>query len=197
MAVTSETGPETLEGTLDTMEAAGEKDVVSLDDVRVSIGQKAFGPMLLFPGLVMLSPVGGVPGVPTAMALMVLLVSVQMLAGMEEFWLPRFLRQRSVQRSRLTKAVRYLRKPARFIDKIFRQRLNRLTQKPFTYLIAATCALLSLMTPPLELVPFAGAAPASAITAFGLAIMANDGLAAIVAFAAAGASFYLVGTTVL
>ena len=59
---------------------------------------------------------------------------------------------------------------------------------PAVRIAAAGCVALALTVPPLELLPFASAAPMAAIAAFGLAITVKDGalmIAAIVLMFAA------------
>lgn len=58
--------------------------------------------------------------------------------------------------------------------------------------IAATSAILSLTLPALEIIPFAAAAPGAAITAFGLALVAHDGVLALFGYGAALVALYLV-----
>src|SRR6056297_132132 len=65
---------------------------VNLDDILQVTGRRSFGPVLLVAGLVTLAPlIGDIPGVPTLMALLVVLVSGQLLAGRRQIWLPGFL----------------------------------------------------------------------------------------------------------
>jgi hypothetical protein len=51
--------------------------------------------------------------------------------------------------------------------------------------------LVAAVTPIIEIVPLAGIVPNAAIVAFGLAITAHDGLAALIATLITGGSFYL------
>ncbi|WP_280569824.1 exopolysaccharide biosynthesis protein, partial [Chromohalobacter sp. 296-RDG] len=79
---------------------------VQLDDMLMAVGQGSFGSLLLVPGVITLLPlVGDIPGVPTLMAIWVLLVAGQLLVGRRTFWLPRWLLKRSVSCAKLDKAV--------------------------------------------------------------------------------------------
>ena len=50
---------------------------VSVDDVVHAVGRRSFGPLLLVAGIITLTPIiGDIPGMPTLMAALVLLVSV-------------------------------------------------------------------------------------------------------------------------
>jgi hypothetical protein len=187
-----------LNGMLDNLSDAGEQGgQVAVADILDTIGQRSFGPLLLVPGLIVLTPIAGIPGVGTAAGIVVILIAGQLLIGCKNFWLPSFIRKRSVERRRLDKSVKALRPVARVVDRVLRPRLEFLTRRPFTYAVAATCVALGLMLPLLDMVPFTSLAPAAAITAFGLAIIAHDGALAVAAFVLSLASLYLVGTVVL
>ncbi len=59
---------------------------VSVDDVVHAVGRRSFGPLLLLAGLITLAPIiGDIPGMPTLMAALVLLTSVQLLIGRATF----------------------------------------------------------------------------------------------------------------
>jgi hypothetical protein len=177
---------------------AGEPDEpITVDDIVEAIGQRSFGPLIVVPGLIVLSPLSGMPGVPTLGGVAVLLIAGQMLVGRESLWLPQMLRRRTIGRDRMAKAGRFLMPVARFADRFTRRRWDWLTKKPYSYLIAAACVLIALVMPPLEAIIFANVLTAAAICAFGLALVADDGLLAGIAFALTAGSFYLLVTMLL
>jgi hypothetical protein len=190
-SMAEEQDAKTLAEIVDEITGAGDrKDEISVAEIMESVGQRSFGPMLLVPGLIVLSPISGIPGVPTLGGLAVLLIAGQLLIGRDCFWVPEFIMRRSVSRDRMAKAGRFLMPVARFVDKLVRPRLVFLTREPFTYGIAAACVLIAIVMPPLESIPFANVVTAAAITAFGLALVALDGVLAILAFALTAASLY-------
>ncbi len=71
-----------------------------------------FGPLLFFPALIELMPIGSIPGVPTFLAVIIVLVAGQVLMGRKQFWIPGFIERRKVRAKRLEKAFSWLRKPA-------------------------------------------------------------------------------------
>ena len=175
--------PTDLEEVLDSIDsAAAGGGKVSFGDVFQAVGQRSFGPLLLLAGLVMLAPVvGDIPGVPTAMAIVVLLIAGQLLLRREHFWLPRWLLDRSIGARKVKKAAGWLRKPARFIDRFLRPRLEALVRGPGEYAIAVVAIAIALFTPAMEVVPFSANGAGAVLTAFGLALIARDGLVALVA----------------
>lgn len=168
----------------------GEGDEISVAEILRSVGQRSFGPMLLVPGLIVLSPISGIPGVPTLGGIVVLLIAGQLLIGRQCFWVPQFIQRRTVSRRRMRQAGRFLMAVARVVDKVVKPRLVFPVRRPFNYAVAAACVLIALVMPPLEAIPFANVVTAAAITAFGLALVAYDGVLALLAFALTGLSFW-------
>jgi hypothetical protein len=144
-------------------------------------------------GLIVLAPlIGDIPGVPTIMALVVLLVAVQVLLGRQHLWLPQWLLDRSIASEKLARAIDWLRRPAGFVDRLLRPRLQRLTRRAGIYATAVLCIIIAAAMPPMELVPFSANAAGIALTALGLALIADDGLLAIGAFVVSAGTIGLV-----
>ncbi|HUF71405.1 MAG TPA: exopolysaccharide biosynthesis protein [Gammaproteobacteria bacterium] len=177
--------------------AASDSDQVSLDTVMSAVGRRSFGPILVLVGLIILAPVvGDIPGVPTIMALLLILTAGQVLMRRKHLWLPRWMLERRVSSEKLDKVTQWLRKPARFIDGLLRQRLQRLTDEFGIQVTAVLCIVIAAALPPMELVPFSANVAGIALTALGLALIANDGLlaigAAVVSVGAIGLVVYTV-----
>lgn len=157
---------------------------VSVDDVVHAVGRRSFGPLLLVTGLIVLTPiVGDIPGMPTLMALLVLLVSGQLLAGRETFWLPNWMLKRSISRTSFDKGIYYIKKPARWIDGLLRVRLPWLTGYIGIRVTALVCLLIALAMPPMEFIPFSANGAGLALTLLGLGLVARDGAALLLGFA--------------
>lgn len=169
-------------------ELSGKQERISLGDTVEAMGSRSYGPFLIVPALIEISPIGGIPAVPTFLAALVILFAAQMLLGRRHLWLPGFLARLGVSSRKMLKAIEKLRPLARRMDRWFHNRLPVLTSRPFMRLAAGTSIVLALAVPPLELIPFASTAPMIAIAAFGLALLVRDGLLMIVAMLlAAGA----------
>ena len=169
-------------------ELAEEKDAVSLGRTIEAFGNRSYAPFLIILPLIDISPVGSIPGLPTLLALVIVLTAVQLLFGRTHMWLPGFLANRSLSSAKVKKAVEKVRPVGKWMDKWFHGRLPALTQGPMIRVAATAIIVLTLAVPPLELLPLATTAPMAAIAAFGMALLVRDGLLMIVAFvAAAGA----------
>lgn len=164
-------------------EAARAHERVSLDTIVERFGRRSFGPLLLLSGVITLAPViGDIPGVPTLLALLVLLVAGQLVIGRQHLWLPQWLLKRAVARAKVERSIGWLRRPARAIDRLLRPRLSALTGWLGIRAIALCCIIIALAMPPMELVPFSANGAGLALTAFGLGLIARDGLLALLAF---------------
>jgi hypothetical protein len=156
--------------------AGDDEEHVAIQDIVPAVGQRGFGPLLLIPGIAAASPLSGIPGVPTTMGLLAMLVAAQMVWGRSQLWLPQWLLRRKVTRRRLDRAVEVVSPVARFLDKLIRPRLTWLTQAFATRVVAGLCVAVAATMPPLELVPFAATSAGAVLAMFGMALLADDGL---------------------
>ncbi|WP_440997980.1 exopolysaccharide biosynthesis protein [Arhodomonas sp. SL1] len=160
-----------------------ERQRVSVRDMLGVVGQRSFAPLLLLAGLIATSPLSGIFGVPTLTGVIVLLVALQLLAGREHIWLPEWILSRRFPARSTRRALRAVRRPAAWIDQLLRPRLTVLTAGTGNRVTATACVLIAISMPPLELMPFAATSAGVLITLLALAIIADDGLLALVALA--------------
>ncbi len=173
-------------------QSADDEGRVSLGQIVESVGDRSFGPLLLMVGVIAASPISGMPGVPTTMGIFILLIAGQLFFRREHFWLPKWVLRRSLAKEKVHTAVRWLRPSACFIDRWLRPRMSALIQGGSTYLISFVCAVIAVVMPMMELVPFSAHGAGLALTAFGLALISRDGLLALIAFAVTAVSFGVV-----
>jgi hypothetical protein len=190
-------GTTTASGLLDDIhELACQSRHVSLGDLVGLFGRRGFGPLLFVPAMVVVSPLGGIPGVPTVFAVVIALIAVQVLIGRSEIWMPAVLQSRNLDAAAVDRAVLKARPVAERMDRWFGHRLTGLVSQP-AKLAAATVVLgLSVIVPPLELIPFVAALPMLAIALIGLAFTARDGVLMLTGFCTAGAAL-IVGVHML
>ncbi len=181
---------EILECLRELADAAGH---ISVADIAERFGTRSYGPFLMLPAMIAITPIGAVPGVPTFLALTIAIVAVQKLFGQGHIWLPRFIARRKVTDRKLRRATARLRGLAKWLDERFHGRLTTLTHAPFSRVAALVVVALCLLVPPLELLPFAAAAPMGAIAAIGLAFLVRDGALLVGALVLSAGAFGLVG----
>ena len=171
----------------------GEQSSVRLGAVLDRVGRRSFGPMLLLAGLIVMAPlIGDIPGVPTVVAVFVFLLALQLLLGREHFWLPRWLLARRISRSTLHKALVWMMPVARFVDRFLRPRMTVLVNGGARFGVALLAMLVSLLMPAMEFIPFSANAAGVTLTVLGLALVARDGLLALIAFVLSGLSLGVV-----
>lgn len=181
-----------LRGLVEQIEEAGEGREVTVESVLQSIGERSFAPLLLVVSVLLVTPLGAVPGAPTFGAVIIALIGLQLLLGRREVWLPQALLRRKIGRDKLMRAVRFVEPVARTVDKLVHPRLPRLAREPFSRIIGLACALIALAMPPLEVVPLANAATGATVALFALALTVRDGLLVLLALAASCGVAYLV-----
>lgn len=171
--------------------AAYSQDKITVGNIIKVIGSRSFGPLLLLIGIILFSPMSGIPGMPTTMGVFLLLIASQLLFGRNYFWLPDWLLKRSVTRTRLNKSLNWLRPVAGFIDRFLKPRLTVFLNGPGLYAIALISTVIAVCLPIMELIPFSASTAGAVLTFFGLSLISDDGLLALIAFGLTG---IMVGT---
>ncbi|MEH6674642.1 MULTISPECIES: exopolysaccharide biosynthesis protein [unclassified Sulfitobacter] len=161
---------------LDGVEHAARHDTVTIDDVLNEFGERSLLPFILLAALLLVSPLSGVFGVSSFMALVIILLSAQAVYGRKRLWLPQFLLRREVKSSRLQFGVKWLRKPAAFFDRHSGKRLQFLTTGPMRLLTLVTCVVMPVAWPLLEFVPFASSLGGGTVALFAFGLFTRDGL---------------------
>ena len=149
---------------------------MSLDSVMTIAGHRFTGPLLLIPGLIIFSPMSGIPLLPTFLGVTVSLICVQMILGRRHLWFPAGIQSASLDAHRVLRLVRFLKKPAHYLDRATGQRLTWMTHGLATRFSAAICLLAALSMPFLEIIPFASTLAGAVIALFGLSLTTRDGL---------------------
>ncbi|TMM47177.1 exopolysaccharide biosynthesis protein [Qipengyuania marisflavi] len=186
--------PESVEDVLGELDdLASSRSRVCVAHVLRDFGERSFGPFIMLPALMELTPIGGVPFVPTFLAVIIALVAGQLLLGRDHVWMPRFIRSRSVTGKKWHRAVRKLRGIGHWLDSHSEGRLEQLTQGVWQRLVGLVIILLCCTVPPLELLPFASSLPMLAIAMLGLALIVRDGALVLGALMFAGLAAALGG----
>jgi len=102
----------------------------------------------------------------------------QIVLHRKHLWIPDWMERRKAKAERAKKMVSWIRKPARWMDRITKSRYQWLIRHAGTSLVAIACILIAMTTPVLEFVPFSANLAGAAIAAFASALMAKDGLMA-------------------
>ncbi|MBU0723438.1 MAG: exopolysaccharide biosynthesis protein [Alphaproteobacteria bacterium] len=157
-------------------ESARKGEDLSLDGFLHIAGHRFSGPIFLIPGLIALSPLSGIPLVPSFLGLVISLICVQLIFGRRHLWFPAWVQTRALDADRVQRMTRFIKKPARFLDQVTRPRLVWLTQGLALRLAATLCLLTALSMPLLEILPFTSTLAGAVISLFGLSLTTRDGL---------------------
>ena len=152
---------------------------VSIGMVQQLAGGRAAGPWLLFPALIVMSPVTVIPGIATLVGLNTVLVAGQIALGREHVWLPAWLRRRSVPKRFAPKLMKFLKPVARVADDVAKPRATWLTAWPLRRAGAAVCVAIGCALPVMEVVPFTSTPAGAVISTYALAITVRDGFLAL------------------
>lgn len=176
---------------IDDIVADAKDGALTLGDILDDLGDRSYGPLFFILGLIILLPIGAIPGVPIILGAVLIILAVQFVLGLRHPWMPARFRALSVSEQKARDTQRRVRPFLRFVDRFVDARLLWIVSRPMRVLAAAAIILLSLAMVPLEIIPFGVAVPGAAITAFGLAIVARDGLVMLIALGFVGGTCWL------
>lgn len=164
---------------------AGDGEQVTIADLIDGFGRRAYGPLLVFLGIVMLTPVGAIPGAPLVTTSLVLLLMGQSLMRQGAPWVPGRVRRFEIDRDRLRDALKKAAPWVRWLDRVTRPRLGVIFEGPMAWIWSLICIAIALTMLPLGFVPFGVAIPAASLALIGLGLMNSDGVAALAGVALA------------
>lgn len=183
--------PEKLSEVLDTLVDHTDGDRATVDDLLSAFDNRAYGPLLLVPSILAISPAGFIPGMSLVTGPIIFLLAAEMMFSRSGPWLPKKLRSFSLSRETLIHAVEKSRPWAVRIERAFKHRLVFLARRPWNYLLSTTCMLLAVTMYPLAFVPFGVLAPGSAVMFFALGLTSRDGLMILIGYLLTVAAIWL------
>ena len=160
----------------DAREIAEQQDEADLKSLLETFGDRSFGPVILLLSLIAMSPIGGIPLVPSIIGFTIILFSIQLLLGRTHPWMPSALHSLSISSDKLDAFLDKNGKYIKSVDRVFEPRFEILTSKPAKIICAILVTVLAGLMVPLEIIPFAVAIPALSIAILSAALMARDGL---------------------
>lgn len=180
---------------LDRLKEAEVGDAVSVNDVLAAFEDRSSGVLVTMLGLIAALPViGAVPGISMLTGAMILAVLVHSAIGGGKLRMPGRVGRLKIGRDKFEKALDKGRAITDRVDRVLTSRLTVLTEASGArFAIKIAIAALALTMFPLAIVPYGVTAPAFGIVAFGLALIARDGLMAVAGYclcAATAATFY-------
>ncbi|MGP1281909.1 MAG: exopolysaccharide biosynthesis protein [Parasphingopyxis sp.] len=180
-----------LEDVLDEAIESARGDKISLQDMLDEFGMRSFGPVLVMISLVIISPIGSVPGLPIALGAAIVLLAVQIVFGRAHPWVPRRMLDTGFDKQKAEAFRDKAHGTLERLDRLIQPRLEWATGR-VALLFASLCLIfLSLTMVPLEFVPFAVTLPGVAMLIFGVGLTARDGLMMLIGFLLTASTFVL------
>lgn len=165
---------------------------ISVGTIQEVAGKRFAGPLLFFPAMIVVSPLSLVPTLPTMVAITVVLIAVQLLAGRRTIWLPRKFREAKLSAERVQKVISFMRPGVRWVDKVIKPRLAWLVDSVGVRLASMVCILVAVTMPPLEFFPGASTMAGVIMATLGLAITVRDGALLVAALALFGGAVFFI-----
>lgn len=145
---------------------------VTLAELTRRLGDRAFGMVILLPGLINLIP--NVPGLTIIFGLLMLVPSLQMAIGLRQLWLPARVGRIAFGVPRVQRVIALNVPRVRKLERYLRPRWSYLTYPPFESLIGLALVFLSLLVA--VPIPFSNLVPGFAIVLIALGIVERDGI---------------------
>lgn len=163
---------------------AREEPKLHLGELVNAFGERGFGALMLFLGLIS-AVIGAVPGTTTVLGAPIVLIAFQLVIRRDQLWLPKWALKGSLDRSAYRDAVAKVMKPLRSVERISRPRLLFMSTDAAEMLIGLICMLLAIVL----MLPITGGnlIPSLIIAAFGFGMTQKDGLIVLIAMAATAA----------
>lgn len=168
---------------------------LTLRDVIVALGGRAYSLLLILLALPFITPIP-LPGLSTPFGLAIGLIALRLALGQRPF-LPKKLQRRQIPAGFFDKLVRVAAGVIRFLEKFLRPRLAIVTEFGWTRQIHALLMLLAALALLLPLpIPFTNSFPAWVVLLVAGGLLERDGFVVVLAyvvFAAGIAYFVLLG----
>jgi hypothetical protein len=158
---------------------------VTVNDILRAFEDRSTGVIITMLGLVAALPViGAIPGVSITTGVLILVVIAKSMVGGGKLTLPGRLGRASLSKDKFCDGLAKGRKITDAIDRTLGERIEFLTDnKAARAGIKSAVAVLAVAMFPLAFVPWGVTAPAFGIVTFGLALIARDGLFALIGYA--------------
>jgi hypothetical protein len=168
------------------IEAHTQKSDARFQDIVTLLQKSGDNHMLL--ALLIILPVGAIPGVPAFCSIVIFLVALQALLGVREIWFPQKLRNMRLPPALLQKIMLGTHKSAALLERLTRPRLGFMTKSIFRAIAIIFVLLLAVATLVAGFVPFAPTVLMLPVVLLGIGLSGSDGLMTLFGFASSGAA---------
>jgi hypothetical protein len=151
---------------------------ITMDALLDGLHERGFGVVLLVFALPLSIPIPKPPGISTLFGIPLFILTIQQALGRRVFWMPQFIRRRTVQKENLDKLLDHTIPAVQKIEVLIRPRLEWVTHGRFSRLIGILGAIMAaFISIPL---PGSNTIPGIGIALMAMGVMMRDGLAVII-----------------
>lgn len=177
---------------LDKVDEIAMGEDTDLHTIISAFGDRAFGPVLTLCGLLHLTPIGALPGVPIALGVVIISFAGQLVLGRDTPWMPQFLRRVKIKHAAIEKSRKFVGPVLNKVDAVIRPRYKWAATNSARTVAAVISVIFAVTLLPLGSVPFGVVIPGMIITLIGLGITARDGLILLLGFALSSVAFGII-----
>ncbi|MCE8421803.1 exopolysaccharide biosynthesis protein, partial [Rhodovulum sulfidophilum] len=94
-----------LSDVLDELEDAIQGEEIAVQEIVDRLGERSFASLMLVFSLIAVSPASAIPGITATVAVIVFILTVQMIFGRRSVWLPGLITRRRVSSGVLCKGI--------------------------------------------------------------------------------------------
>jgi hypothetical protein len=167
----------------------GEGERIAIGQILDALDTRAFGFAILLFSIPSCVPMP--PGVPTVVGIVLLMISIQMVMGRQELWLPRFLTSKSFSRPALISGLEKFKPWLEKVERLARPRMLWMTGAIGTWLVGAMVLLMAIILI-LPLPPGGNFPPAITCAILAIGLIERDGLMVLIGWLVAVFALYFV-----
>jgi|SRR6056297_3152164 len=181
-------GPNAMPELVDRLHAlVRDKDRVTIHAIAATIGAQGHAPLLMVAALLMILPVGMVPGVGGALGALVALIGVHMLIGRRSIWIPAILGRREIEADKVRRTAGRIRPAMVWLRRHLHIRMEHLARGHVSLRLVALFLIVSGGSLPiLGAVPVATPFLGLPVAFFALGILSRDGAVVAVGYGLVG-----------
>jgi hypothetical protein len=147
---------------------------VSMGELADAFDERAFGVLMLILSLPNAVGLGAIPGLSTVFGVPQIFLALQMAAGREDPWLPRWLAKRSISGADFMTMVEKAMPHLLRAERTLRPRHEMLTSRTAERLVGVLCVILGVIVS--LPIPLGNQPPAVAIAVISLGLIEQDGV---------------------
>lgn len=149
---------------------------ISLATILYSLNNRGYAPLLIIPCLLIISPVGAIPGVPAICGVFIFLIAGQMLLGRKKPWLPERVKKLCFETEKFCSGMEKTEPFLRKLDKIIKPRITFMaTNRAANFFVSFISVILSIGIVGIGFIPFLPDLLALPILFFSLGLLTQDG----------------------